>query len=54
MRTEPIEYFHIFSKAFVTYNDEAIELERGIPNVDFNKSIIKESMLKSVDWLVDG
>lgn len=54
MRTEPIEYFHIFSKSFVTYNDEAIELERGIPSIDLNKSIIKESMLKSVDWLVEN
>lgn len=54
MRYEEIEYFHILSSAFVTYNDEVIELERGIPNIEFNRDIVKNSMLKSVDWLVEN
>ena len=52
MRQEDIKYDHVLSIAYVTYEDEILELERGIPKIDFNKDVLLESMIKSLDWLV--
>lgn len=53
MRREPIEYTFIESIAFITYGDEVLKLERGYPlPIDFNKDIIYDKMMKSVDWLI--
>ena len=55
MRREDIEYTFIESKAFVTYENEVLELERGYPKkIDFSKEIISDKMFKSVDWLIDN
>lgn len=55
MRREDIEYTFIESKAYVTYEDKVLELERGYPKkIDFSKEIVLDKMLKSVDWLVDN
>ena len=55
MRREPIEYTFIDSKAYVSFNDEAIELERGYPlPVEFNKEILFDKTIKSLDWLVEN
>ncbi len=54
MRREPIEYTFIESDAYITYEDEVLELERGYPKdeLKFSKDIIYEKTLKSIDWLV--
>ena len=54
MRREDITYHHLISIAYVTYEDEVLELERGIPKIGFNKDIVQESMFKSLDWLVEN
>ncbi len=54
MRREPIEYTFIESKAYVTYKDEVLELDRGYPKSEtrFSKDIVYDRTIKSVDWLV--
>lgn len=53
MRREDIEYTFIESKAYITYKDEVLELERGYPlPVNFSKEIVLDKTMKSVDWLV--
>ncbi len=54
MRREPIEYTFIESKAFVTYNDEVVELQRGYPKSDleFSKDIMYDKIIKSINWVV--
>ena len=53
MRREAIEYTFIDSKAFVSFNDEALELERGYPlPSEFTKDEVYDKTLKSLDWLV--
>jgi hypothetical protein len=61
MRHEPIEYMKIKSIAFITFQEEfsdkekAIPLHRGYPMpVAFNKQILYDSLLASVDWIVDN
>lgn len=55
MRREDIEYTFIESKAYVTYEDKVLELERGYPKkIDFSKEVVLDKMQKSVDWLVDN
>ncbi len=53
MRREPIEYTFIKSIAYISYNDKVLELERGYPlPVLFNKDIMLDKTIKSIDWLV--
>ena len=54
MRSEPIEYIFIESKAFITYNNEVLELDRGYPiaELGFSKDIVYDKTIKSVNWLV--
>ncbi|MDQ7045014.1 MAG: protein containing Six-hairpin glycosidase-like domain protein [Sulfurimonas sp.] len=54
MRREDIEYIFIESRAYVTYKDEVLELERGYPKseLDFSKDIMYDKTIKSLDWLV--
>lgn len=53
MRREDIEYTFIESKAYITYENEVLELERGYPlPVDFSKEIVLDKTIKSVDWLI--
>ena len=53
MRRENIEYIFIESKAYITYEDKVLELERGYPlPIDFSKEIVLDKTIKSVDWLV--
>jgi UDP-N-acetylmuramyl pentapeptide synthase len=53
MRREAIEYTFIESIAYITYNDEVLKLERGYPlPIEFNKDIVYDKTMKSVDWLV--
>lgn len=53
MRREPIDYNFIESIAYITYQDEVVSLYRGYPApVEFNRNIILERTLKSIDWLV--
>ncbi|MFK5893018.1 MAG: protein containing Six-hairpin glycosidase-like domain protein, partial [Pseudomonadota bacterium] len=61
MRSEPIVYKKIETIAFVSfqaegsYKDKAIALHRGYPMpVAFDKSILYNSTLKSLDWLIDN
>lgn len=54
MRRENITYNHIVSLAYVTYKDEVLELQRGIPKIEFNKDMVLDSTLKSVDWLIEN
>ncbi len=55
MRREPIEYKLIESIAYISYENSVIKLYRGYPeNVPFDKGIVYESMLKSVDWMMDN
>jgi hypothetical protein len=53
MRREPIEYNFIKSIAYISFNDEILELERGYPlPIEFNKNVIYDKTIKSIDWLV--
>lgn len=53
MRREPIEYKFIESVAYVSFGDDVLELERGYPlPVEFNKEIMYDKTIKSIDWLV--
>ena len=53
MRREDITYTFVESKAFVSYKDEVLELQRGYPlPVDFSKDIVYDKTVKSIDWLV--
>jgi len=54
MRREPIEYTFIDSKAYVTYENEVLELERGYPKSEtkFSKDIVYDKTIKSINWLV--
>ena len=54
MRREAIEYTFIESKAYVTYKDDVLELERGYPKseLEFSKDIMYDKTIKSLDWLV--
>lgn len=55
MRREPIEYTFIESEAYVSFNDNVLELERGFPlPVKFNKEIMYDKTVKSIDWLVEN
>lgn len=55
MRREPIEYTFIESIAFVTFENELLELERGYPkDIEFSKEILQDKMMKSVDWLIEN
>lgn len=56
MRRESIEYTFIESKAYITYNDEVLELDRGYPQdeLNFSKEIVYDKTIKSMDWLVDN
>ncbi len=55
MRSEPIDYSFITSIAFISYAEQVLPLYRGIPvPVTCNAELIKESTLKSVDWLVEN
>ena len=53
MRREKIEYTFIESEAYISYGDEVLELERGYPlPIEFNRDIIYDRTVKSIDWLV--
>jgi len=54
MRREDIEYTFIESKAYITYEDKVLELERGYPidALGFSKEIVYDKTIKSVEWLV--
>lgn len=53
MRREPIEYKFIESVAYISFEDNVLELERGYPlPVEFNKEIMYDKTIKSIDWLV--
>lgn len=53
MRRENIDYALIKSIAYISYNNEVLELERGYPlPIEFNKDEIYDKTLKSIDWLV--
>ena len=54
MRREPIVYTFLKSKAYVTYKEEVLELDRGYPKneLEFSKDIMYDKTMKSVDWLV--
>lgn len=55
MLTEDIEFTFIESKAFVTYEDEALELQRGYPiPIDSSMEAIYNNTIKSIDWLVEN
>lgn len=55
MRREPIEYKLIESIAYVSYENNVIELFRGYPkNISFNKSIMRKTMLDSIDWMLEN
>ena len=56
MRREPIEYTFLESTAYITYKDEALELERGYPKseLEFSKEIMYDKTIKSLDWLVEN
>lgn len=55
MRSEPIDYKLIKSLAFVSFKDRVLPLFRGYPvPVKINKEIILDSILKSIDWLVEN
>lgn len=55
MRREPIEYTFVESMAYISYQDKTIPLYRGYPVPEtFNRNIMYESMIKSIDWLVDN
>lgn len=55
MRREPIEYTFIESIAFVTFENELLELERAYPKeIEFSKEILQDKMMKSVDWLIEN
>ncbi len=53
MRREPIEYTFINSDAYISYNDDVLELERGYPLLaKFDKNMLYDKTIKSIDWLV--
>jgi len=53
MRREAIEYTFIQSKAYITYENRVLELERGYPlPIIFSKNQLQDKTLKSIDWLV--
>ena len=53
MKREPIRYTFIDSQAFITFKNEVIELERGYPlPIEFNKDVLYDKTIKSIDWLV--
>lgn len=54
MRREPVEYTFIESKAYITYENEVLELDRGYPKDElvFSKDIVYDRTIKSMDWLV--
>ena len=55
MRREPIEYTFIESRAYITYEDKVLDLERGYPKpIIFSKNELKDKTLKSIDWLVEN
>lgn len=55
MRREPIEYTFVESVAYISYQNRAILLRRGYPVPEkFNQDIVYESMMKSIDWLVEN
>ncbi|MEQ1638206.1 MAG: protein kinase [Methylococcales bacterium] len=55
MRHEPIDYRFIQSIAFISFVEETLPLYRGYPMpVQFNKAILLESTLKSIDWLLNN
>lgn len=55
MRREPIEYTFIESKAYISFKEDVVELERGLPlPVEFNKNIMYERTIQSIDWLVEN
>jgi hypothetical protein len=53
MRREDIDYSFIDSIAYVSYQDEVLELNRGYPQpIEFSKAIVYDRTIKSVDWLI--
>ncbi len=55
MRREAIEYSFIESKAFISFKDTVLELERGYPlPITFNKEQIYDKTIKSINWLVEN
>ncbi|MCF6203820.1 MAG: protein containing Six-hairpin glycosidase-like domain protein [Methylococcaceae bacterium] len=55
MRREPIKYTFIKSIACVSYKEKAISLYRGYPDpLIFDKQVMYETLLKSIDWLVEN
>ncbi|WP_373004906.1 protein containing Six-hairpin glycosidase-like domain protein [Sulfurimonas sp.] len=53
MRREPIVYTFIESLAYVSFNNEVLKLERGYPiPIDFNKEMLYDKTIKSIDWLI--
>lgn len=55
MRREPIEYTFIESDSYISFNDDVLKLERGFPlPVEFNKDIIYDKTIKSIDWLINN
>ena len=55
MRKEPIEYTFIESNAYISYKDDIVELFRGLPKkIEFNKNILYDKTIKSIDWIVDN
>ena len=55
MRHEPIVYKKIKSNAFISFKDKVLALHRGYPMlVKFNKEILYDSMIASMDWLIEN
>ncbi len=54
MRREDIEYTFVESDAYISYENDVIELVRGYPKSElkFSKDIIYDKTMKSIDWLV--
>ena len=55
MRREPIEYTFVESMAYISYQDSVLPLYRGYPApVKFSRKLMHESLLKSIDWLLEN
>lgn len=55
MRREPIEYTKLISIAFINGQDKTLPLHRGYPvPMNFNRQILYQSTIKSIDWLVEN
>jgi len=55
MRREPIEYTFIESMAYISFEENSLPLYRGYPvPVSFSKEAVFDSMLKSMDWIIEN